>query len=156
MPAFSTRSEAVASARVRSTNTPALGGQGAMTGAMLDRDTRVIGYFACLSPGHVVCTDVDACVVSGSRRAMEEYLSGIHPRGAHKATVRKTRFGEIVRGLELGAAYGFDQESYARFYPLALDAGIPVAPADFEAQRHEGARFFTVRLTGSWLPRPAP
>ncbi len=116
---------------------------------MADRDTKVIGYFAYLSLGQVVCTDVDACVVSGSSRTMEEYVAEIDPHSAVKATVRKTRFGEIVRGLHLGAAYGFDRESYGRFYPLALEAGIPVAPADFEGQRHQGGRFFTVRLAAS-------
>jgi hypothetical protein len=48
--------------------------------------------------------------------------------------------------LELGGAYAFDRESYARFYPLALEAGIPVEAADFEGQRQQGERFFTVRL----------
>ena len=113
---------------------------------MAQRDSRVIGYFAYLSPTEVVCTDVDACVVSGSGRAMEEYLAEMYPRRTPVATVKKTRFGEILRGLELGAAYAFDKESYARFYPLALEAGIPVSAADFDEQREAGGRFFTVRL----------
>ena len=113
---------------------------------MPQRDTKVVGYFAYWSPTQVVCTDVDACVVSGSISAMEEYLVEINPLRAAKATVKKTRFGEILRGLELGAAYAFDKESYARFYPLALDAGLPVAAADFEGQRNQGGRFFTIRL----------
>lgn len=58
---------------------------------MPPRDTRVIGYFAYLSPMQVVCTDVDACVVSGSSKAMEEYLTETDPRRAAGATVRKTR-----------------------------------------------------------------
>jgi len=114
---------------------------------MAQRESRVIGYFAYLSPAEVVCTDVDACVVSGSSRAMEEYLAEMHPRRTPVGTVKKTRFGEILRGLELGAAYAFDKESYARFYPLALEAGIPVGAADFDKQQREaGGRFFTVRL----------
>ena len=108
--------------------------------------TQVIGYFAYFSPTRVVCTDVDACVVSGSSRAMEDYVVEVDPGGAAKATVKKTRFGAIMQGLALGAAYAFDKESYARFYPLALEAGIPVAAADFGDQRHQGSRFFTVRL----------
>jgi len=113
---------------------------------MAQRESRVIGYFAYLSPVEVVCTDVDACVVSGSSGAMEEYLAEMYPRRTPVATVKKTRFGEILRGLELGAAYAFDKESYARFYPLALEAGIPVGAADFDKQREAGGRFFTVRL----------
>lgn len=113
---------------------------------MPQRNVKVVGYFAYLSPMQVVCADVDACLVSGSSRGMEEYLAEIDPDGAAKVTVKKTRFGEILQGLQLGAAYAFDKESYARFYPLALDAGIPVAAADFEEQRHQGGRFVTVRL----------
>jgi len=107
---------------------------------------KVIGYFAYFSPTRVLCTDVDACVVSGSSRAMEDYVVEVDRGGTAKATVKKTRFGEIMQGLALGAAYAFDKESYARFYPLALEAGLPVAAADFDEQRHQGRRFFTVRL----------
>ena len=110
------------------------------------RDTKVIGYFAYLPPMQVVCADVDACVVSGSSKAMEQYLSEVNPHEAAHATVKKTRFGEILRGLELGAAYAFDRESYAKFYPLALEAGFPVQAADFDNQQQVGGRFFTVRL----------
>lgn len=113
---------------------------------LLSEHSRVIGYVAYLSPMQVVCTNVDACVVSGSSEVMQQYLEEKHPHVAASATVRKTRFAEILRGLELGAAYAFDRESYARFYPLALDAGLPVEAADFEEQRQLGHRFFTVRL----------
>ena len=109
-------------------------------------DTKVLGYFAYSSPTQVVCTDVDACLVSGSRTAMERYLAETHPQVATKATVSKTRFAEILKGLELGAAYAFDKHAYSRFYPLPREAGIPVDAADFEGQQEEGWRFFTVRL----------
>jgi hypothetical protein len=115
---------------------------------MPGRDTKVVGYFAYLSAMQVVCTDVDACVVSGTSRAMEQYVAEVFPTAATKATVKKTRFGEILQGLRLGAAYAFDKESYARFYPLALEAAIPVAAADLDDPRHRGTRFFTVRPSG--------
>jgi len=111
-------------------------------------DTKVAGYLAYLSPAEVVCMDVDACVILGSIGAMRQYLAEMDPLGAPRATVKKTRFGEIWRGLELGAAYAFDQEAYAKFYPLALQAGLPVAAADFEKAGDRGLRFFTVRLRG--------
>jgi hypothetical protein len=63
---------------------------------MPQRDGRVIGDFAYFSPMQVICTDVDACVVSGS----SEYLAEMDPDGASRVTVKKTRFGEILRGLE--------------------------------------------------------
>ena len=115
---------------------------------MAERDTRVIGYFAYFSPTDHVCTDTDACVIAGSGEAMQQYLSEMAPASAGDASVRKTRFIDILRGLNLGAAYAFDNESYARFYPLAREAGLDVAQADFDEQRKLGNRFFTVRLKG--------
>lgn len=114
---------------------------------MADPETKVVGYFAYQSTAEVICTDGDACVVSGSAGAMKQYLAELDPERASKATVKKTRFGEILRGLERGAAYAFDRESYGRFYPLAVNAGLPVEPADFEDQGRPRGRFLTVRFT---------
>lgn len=63
-----------------------------------------------------------------------------------KYTVRKTRFGEIMRGLSLGAAYAFDEGSYGRFLPLGRVAGLALADADFSRRKE---RFFTVRIKPS-------
>jgi len=110
------------------------------------RKDPVVGHFAFMSPMEVVCTDVNACVVAGSRTAMEQYLAEAHPHRAADTTVKKTRFSEILRGLKLGAGYAFDEESYRTFYPLARRAGLPVEAGDFAPGREQGGRFFTVRL----------
>ena len=112
---------------------------------MSARHSKVIGYFAYASPTEVVCTG-EACVISGSRRATEEYLSEIDPDRRKTRTIKKTTFDEIKRGLLLGAAYAFDKASYRRFYPLAKQAGLGVMEADFEKHEGEGYRFFTVQL----------
>lgn len=112
---------------------------------MSDRYSKVIGYFAYASPTEIVCTG-KACVISGSQRAMRYYIAEIDPEGWKKNTIKKTRFGEIMRGLQLGAAYAFDKESYGRFYPLARKEGLPVAEGDFKEQKSKGFRFFTVQL----------
>lgn len=114
---------------------------------MSDRHTKVIGYFAYASPAEVVCTG-EACVITGSESAMQEYIDEIDPEGRKKNTIKKTRFGEILKGLQLGAAYAFDEESYSRFYPLAKQEGLDVAEADFKKQKSKGWRFFTVQLVG--------
>ncbi len=107
---------------------------------MSKRDGKVIGYFAYASPQAVVCSG-KACVIAGSEASLRRYIS---ERGAGgKRTVRKTRFGEIMRGLRLGAAYAFDEESYGRFLPLGREAGLQLADGDFN--KHEG-RFFTVQV----------
>jgi hypothetical protein len=106
----------------------------------------VIGYFAYVPPMDAICTDIDACVIAGSRGAMEQYLAESHPSRASEALVRKTTFKEILRGMNLGAAYAFDEDSYRVFYPLARKVGLPVEEADFEEGRKHGGRFFTVRI----------
>ena len=115
---------------------------------MANRSKKVIGYFAYASPNEVVCTGDggDACVISGSVRAMKAFLKEIDPEGQKKHTVKKTRFEEILRGLNLGATYGFDEESYKKFYPLARKEGLPVEEADFNDMKGKGFRFFTVQL----------
>lgn len=115
---------------------------------MPQNDTKVIGVFAYRSRSEVVCTDVDACVIAGSEEAMRRHLEEVDSRSAAGITIRKTRFGEIVQGLLAGGAYGFDQEAYSRFLPLARDLGIPVAQADFPSEPGSERRFFTVRLAG--------
>ena len=64
------------------------------------RANKAVGFFAFLSPNDVVCTDNGACVISGSKQAMEDYLSELGARGSE--TIKKTRFGEVLQGLSLG------------------------------------------------------
>ncbi len=77
---------------------------------------------------------------------MRRHFEEVGLRSPNLLIIRKTRFGEIVQGLTAGGAYGFDQESYSRFLPLARDLGIPVAQAHFPSQATGERRFFTVRL----------
>ena len=109
-----------------------------------DRRSKVIGYFAYLSPEQVVCTG-DACVVSGSESSMQNYLKELNPNRTAKPTIRKTRFGEILDGIGLGGAYAFDAEAYTRFYPLAREEGLDVVDAEFESAKKSGDRFFILR-----------
>ena len=78
-----------------------------------DDDTRVVGYFAYTPPMNAVC-DGDACVIAGSESAMKEYLESMTSGSLERSRIKKTRFGEILKGLQLGAAYAFDEESYNR------------------------------------------
>lgn len=103
-------------------------------------DSKVIGYFAYSSPRAVVCSG-KACVISGSEGAMRTYLQEFGAKGGH--TIRKTRFGEIMQGIRLGAAYAFDEESYGRFLPLGRAAGLALSDADFS--RHND-RFFSIQI----------
>lgn len=117
---------------------------------MPDHNHKVIGYFAFASSTEVVCTGDagDACVISGSVQAMKTFLTEINLDVQKRRTIKKTRFGEILRGLKLGAAYAFDEESYKKFYPLARQEGLLVAEANFDEMKSKGFRFFTVQLKG--------
>ncbi len=113
-----------------------------------DRDSKVIGYFAYASPVEVVCTGA-ACVIAGSEAAMREFLAELHPTGAGRHTIRKTRFAEILSGMRLGASYAFDEEAYGRFLPLAQGAGVPAVQVDFAAARERGDRFIKLQPYGA-------
>jgi len=109
---------------------------------------KVIGYFAYESPTMMVCTG-EACVIAGSRRAMTQYILEIDPKQQTHRTIKKTTFDEIKQGLELGAAYAFDQAAYKRFYPLAKGAGLGVMEVDassFAKQEAAEERFLIIQL----------
>jgi hypothetical protein len=110
-----------------------------------NRDTKVIGYFAYLSPAQVAC-DGDACMIAGSEHAMRRYLSLADQSTSAKHNIKKTRFGEIMRGMLLGGSYAFDEEAYHRFYPLATALGYALKPADFTADQPDEIKFMTVNL----------
>jgi len=97
-------------------------------------DHKVIGYFAYHRGGEVIC-DGDSCVIAGSEEKMKAYIAASAGEITKKPTIKKTRFGEIKRGMELGGAYSFDEESYSRFHPVARKAGINAGPEDFSEQR---------------------
>ncbi len=76
---------------------------------------------------------------------MRRYLKIANPADAHTFTIRKTRFGDIMKGMSLGGAYAFDEEAYGRFYPLAKEAELPVPGADFRATTAGEIKFMTVK-----------
>ena len=108
-------------------------------------DHEVIGYFAYSAGGAVIC-DGDACIIAGSEAKMRDYITRMQLQDIPTAglTIRKTRFGEIAKGLGLGAAYCFDEEAYNRFYPLSEKAGIKAGPEDFSGETPTGMHFVRV------------
>ncbi len=107
-------------------------------------DAKVIGHFAYISPNEVVC-DGDACVIAGSEADLTAYLGPLASGRRARHTIRKTRFGEILRGMRLGAAYAFDETAYNRFYPLARREGLSLGPEDFSPTA-TGRHFVRVQL----------
>ncbi len=115
---------------------------------MADRNKKVIGYFAFASPTEVVCTKEPpyGCLIVGSVGAMKSFLTELDPDGVQRHTIKKTRFGEVLSGLKMGAAYAFDERTYKTFFPLARKEGIPVEEANFIEMKKKGFQFFTVQL----------
>ena len=105
-------------------------------------DTKVIGYFAFNPPVDVLC-DGDACVVAGSEDQMKGYIESKGKSGT-PLRIKKTRYGEIARGLSAGAAYAFDEESYNRFYPIANRNGYSLSEESFPVVE-SGFHFVVIR-----------
>jgi len=112
---------------------------------MLSRSRTVIGWFAFAGP-NILC-DGDACVIAGSQEAMRRIMARRSTRGAPSLTIKKTRFGEVMTGLSLGAAYCFDEEAYNRFFPLAQREGLSLGPEDFADPGPRGVHLVRVQ----WL-----
>ncbi len=108
-----------------------------------DIDSKVIGYFAFSSLTEVIC-EGDACVISGSEQRMRDYATSVSKESSQRTTIKKTRFGEIMKGIGMGAPYAFDEESYNRFYPLAKKMGLDLKEEDF-SQTETGYHFVVIR-----------
>jgi len=114
----------------------------------LDDNSKVIGYFAIVPPVDVLC-EGDACVIAGSEMSMKKYLSTLAPNSLAKFQVKKTRFGEILEGMQRGAPYAFDEASYNRFYPIANKNGFDLQQEDFSVPTETGRHFVVIRPGGS-------
>ena len=113
---------------------------------MSERSSAVVGWFA--SSGMNAVCDGDACVIAGSEKAMRVFLSRLASGSPAAFTVKRTRFGEILAGLQLGAAYSFDEEAYNRFFPLAQAEGLGLGPEDFSEPGPTGVHLVRVQ----WQP----
>lgn len=110
----------------------------------------MVGFFAHDGPGEVFRFE-EACVVAGSRERLRACIA-THPnlRNASLA-LAKIRFADVLAGLDAGAAYAFDEESFERFAPLARDAGIDVAET-FPRRDADALDFVKVRLADADTP----
>lgn len=101
---------------------------------------KVIGYFSMKTKTDLFC-DGNALVVTGTeenlKSAME--LNGITDLSSQR--IRKTRFRDIMNGINFGAAYAFDELAYSRFAPIAEQYGIPVQDFDFTPSEEGRIKF---------------
>lgn len=117
----------------------------------MQQSDKVIGYFSYTNSGEVTC-DGDTCVIAGSEELMKTYISR-KSCGDNKDIIKKTRFGEIINGMNKGVAYAFDDEAFARFLSIAKLNKLRGLPEDCSVpsgQEHpqEGIHFIRIQLTG--------
>lgn len=101
----------------------------------------MVGYFSYTQGGEVFC-DGDACIIAGSSEALKSYLKRMSSTSSEIDLIRKTRFGEIVKGLSQGGAYAFDEEACTRFYHYAQNNGIGKLPRNEPFSGSEAAPHF--------------
>ena len=90
-------------------------------------------------------------------QAMRRYLRMPHGDSRRRVRIRKTRFGEIAAGLQLGGVYALDEAAYNRFRPLADGVGVDLAPQDFTDPdpSSTGVRLVHIRTVTSAPCEPA-
>ena len=112
---------------------------------------KVIGWFSYSDKGTVFC-DGDSCIIAGSKELMEEYIRKMscNQNSDERDVIKKTRFEEILKGLEHGAAYSFDKESYSRFFPIMRAKEVDDLPepnfVDGGSSSSSGISFIRVEL----------
>ena len=112
--------------------------------ASIKESYRVVGYFAHTSSGEVLC-DGDACIIAGTEDRMRFYVDKM-AEGKNKFIIKKTRFGEIMTGMGLGAAYAFDEGSYQRFLPLIRKISLGDFPSNDCFSETSGTVMHFVRI----------
>ncbi len=100
---------------------------------MKSRHAKIIGYFAYRPGTMYAFCDGDACIIAGSKEALKTYILRLAGGKITDYHIKKTRYGEILKGLQLGATYAFDKKAYDVFYPIVKADGQKV----FELSRAE-------------------
>ena len=121
-----------------------------MTMVTLSISHKIVGYFSHSKKGYAFC-DGDACIIAGTEALMYSYIKAMLSNDTHKNIVKKTKFGEIISGLERGGAYAFDNEAYLKFFSLAEKYGLndlPEPNAFFSEQSPTGLHFIRIQLDG--------
>lgn len=113
-------------------------------------DARVVGYFG-LGPTGCVC-DGDACLIAGRR---DEMLRWLPPDVRRSVVVSATTAGEVLAGLQLGAAYGLDPLAARRLSAAAVDLGVDVPPL-VDWYRTDRSRMLRLQWPASDERTPSP
>ena len=106
---------------------------------------KVIGYFYAASKIDLFC-DGDSLIVAGTEELLKDYIAKCKKDDFTRYAIKKARFGDIINGMNLGAAYSFDEVSYNRFFLLAQREGINISPQDFSKKTPTGINFVRLQI----------
>ena len=98
---------------------------------MKDRLKKVVGYFAIRRGSSNLLCDGEACVIAGSQQLMTRYIVKLAGDTLSNYQVKKTRYGEIMKGMQMGGIYSFDQKAFNKFLPLLKAEGKSIAEIKF-------------------------
>ena len=119
---------------------------------MRDTDSKVLGFVASI-PGTInMLCDGDSCIVAGSEKQMQGYITAMSSDPKTKYRITKARYGHVVKAMKLGGAYSFDREAFSRLAPLARQDGIDLV--DFTPAvrtKQEGRGIPLMRVT--WIAK---
>lgn len=110
-------------------------------------DKKVIGYIASYSRTEVLFVG-DACLVMGSEKKLQHHISKNVPELKANATLKKIRFGDIVRSINYGEKIVFDEEAFNRFYTLGKQIGLPIADPSSDKNEKSGSIFYLLDSDG--------
>lgn len=94
---------------------------------MKDFSKKAIGYFAIRKGSPNMLCDEEALIIAGSQQLMTRYIVKLSEDSPSKYIVKKTRYGEIMQGMQLGGVYTFDKVAFNKFLPLLKSEGKAVA-----------------------------
>lgn len=103
----------------------------------------VVGYIAWKSRMEVL-VDGPSCLVVGSKEKMRSLLLMRDLKTVDFA-IKKARFEDILAGLQHGGEYGFEEEAYGRFSPMAEEMGIREIRFDFAPSDSGKIKFLHIK-----------
>ena len=110
-------------------------------------DKKVIGYIASYSRTEVLFVG-DACLVMGSEKKLQHHISKNVLEQKAITTLKKIRFGDIIRSMSHGEKIVFDEESYYRFYPLGKQIGLQIEVPSSNTNEKSGSIFYLLSSDG--------
>jgi hypothetical protein len=98
---------------------------------MKDPSKKAIGYFALRKGSTNMLCDGDALVIAGSQQLMTRYIVKLADDRLSNYQVKKTRYGEIMQGMQMGGVYTFDRVAFNKFLPRLQVEGKNIAEIKF-------------------------